>query len=548
MGHHKKAEKMTPTNQFCSTPFCFFCIMKEQEPTLRRAEISTFFKQMAYEDIEEKVVPVSGIWNIAMTRPDDPEFPSLGIFECMANLINKGVNGKEWLLSDQNVYIPYYAAHIIGSYTMNRAEFAERAVQAGVIAPLMELLRAKISWVEQRVAVRALGHLASYETTFLALEEYEEELVRLAMHTSSTCLEVVYNMFVAINDRGKRPRYQSDLLTRGIGGMEIENRKAEEWASQLQCWSLYLLNCFACKEKSLHLICRPVFLRNLCSMWGGLVNDVSPAGYGLIRILCYSKYGRRSIAELREVIEALGNLSRSSDDWQYIGVDCLLLLLKDEDTRNKVIDVAIDYLVDLIELKTLGGRSNVGQTIINTLLLDGREGRKSKFRNNGQKGIEEVRGTIERRRREKAMPEEKVEEMRVLVSLVKQQGNQCFCKQMEATWLFNRRPSSMHVPRVRELNDSRDEILQYDEITEISREEKGFESSKFYHQGPSSVPQEILVAKGGSDGRKERYKKRSKARIAWTMLQANVGRKFWYLAIVEDVSPCSIMLLAMKSS
>ena len=40
------------------------------------------------------------------------------------------------------------AAHIIGSYMMNTEEFAERAVRAEVIPPLVELLRGRLTWVD----------------------------------------------------------------------------------------------------------------------------------------------------------------------------------------------------------------------------------------------------------------------------------------------------------------------------------------------------------------------------------------------------------------
>ena len=69
----------------------------------------------------------------------------------MASLIHKGINDTHWLLTNQNIYIPYYAAHIIGSYTMNKEEFAQLAVESGVLPPLLDLLSGKISWVEQRV-------------------------------------------------------------------------------------------------------------------------------------------------------------------------------------------------------------------------------------------------------------------------------------------------------------------------------------------------------------------------------------------------------------
>ncbi|CAI9270612.1 unnamed protein product [Lactuca saligna] len=37
--------------------------------------------------------------------------------------------------------------------------------------------------------------------------------------------------------------------------------------------------------------------------------------------------GRTRVSESKEVMESISNLSRSSDDWQYMGIDCLLLLL-----------------------------------------------------------------------------------------------------------------------------------------------------------------------------------------------------------------------------
>lgn len=416
-------------DQMCNNPCCFFCIMKEPDTSLRRSGLATCFKEMSVidRDDQQHVLVLSGLWNIAMAQPDDPEFISLGIFDCMVSLLEKGTNDRSWLFRDQNIYIPYYAGHVIGSYTMNKVEFAEKAVLAGVIPPLMELLRGKISWVEQRVAVRALGHLASYERTFEAVAAYEEEVVRLTMNLASTCLDQVYTKFVGVKDENKRSKYHCDLLTRGVGGLEMENRKAEEWASQLQCWSLYLLNCFACKERSLKLICNQGFLVDLCGMWGGLVNHSSPAGVGLIRILCYSKYGRQNISESKQVLENLCHLSRSSDDWQYMGIDCLLLLLKDIDTRYKVIEIVTMFLIDLVELKSLGDRSNLGETITKTLLLDYKQ---SKVRIKNSHVLKALQQTwelkVERRKREKTMSVEKIEEKRVLVNLIKQQANHVF--------------------------------------------------------------------------------------------------------------------------
>jgi tetratricopeptide (TPR) repeat protein len=261
---------------------------------------------------------------------------------------------------------------------------------------------------------------------------YEEDVVKSAMQLASNCLEVVYSKFVGVRDAKERLKYHSDLLTRGVGGLDTENRKAEEWACQLQRWSLNLLNCFACKERSLNLICRQDFLRDLCEMWGGLVmNHVSPSGVGLIRILCYSKHGRKSIAESKEVVRSLCNLSRSSDDWQYIGIDCLLLLLKDQDTRFKVIEVSALFLVDLVELRSLGNRSNVGDAIARVLLFYYRQSILKLKNNEVQKVMQEIWDLkVERRKREKTMTEEMVEERRVLAGLIKQQGNHMF-------WLGN---------------------------------------------------------------------------------------------------------------
>ncbi|KAJ4965530.1 hypothetical protein NE237_017379 [Protea cynaroides] len=415
------------TEVTCSKPCCFFCTMKETDPSLRRAGIAKCFKEIPHRDDQEHVLVMSGLWNLAMTQPDDPEFPSLGIFECMASLIYKGINDEDWLLRDQNIYIPYYAAHVIGSYTMNKAEFAEKAVKSGVIPPLMELLRGKISWVEQRVSVRALGHLASYERTFNAVAEHEEEIVNLAMHLASTCLDSVYVKFIRLKKK-KRPKYQCDLLTRGVGGFDMENRKAEEWASQFQCWCLYLLNCFACKEMSLNLICKPGFLKDLCGMWGGLVNHNSPAGIGLIRILCYSETGRKSVAESKEVMESLCNLSRSSDDWQYMGIDCLLLLLRDPITRYQAMEIATPYLIDLVELGSLKGREEVGNTVTEALLLNYSE-KKSKFKTNRvvEKALKEIRDLkVERSKKEELLSDAEIHERNALVGLLKRKGNERF--------------------------------------------------------------------------------------------------------------------------
>ncbi|KAK4352166.1 hypothetical protein RND71_027684 [Anisodus tanguticus] len=382
---------------------CFFCIMKEPNSSIRSNRIKNYFKKMSLIDEDQELVLVlSGLWTMAMSQPNDKELPSLGIFECMTSLINKGINHKSWLHKNQNIYIPYYAAHIIGSYTMNNVDFAIKALDCGVLVPLLDLSRGNMTWVEQRVAIRAIGHLASYDKTFKDVAIYEGEIVKLAMKLASTCLEDVYKEFVGLKDLNMRLKYHCDLLTRGVGGLEMENRKAEEWASQLQCWSLHLLNCFAIKERCLNLICDQNFLKDLSEMWGGLANDTSPGGVGLVRVLCYNKDGRRCIAESKDVIKNL----------------C---------TRYKVLEVVSMCLVDLVELRTLGGKSNVGNTITRTLLDDFKQ-RKVKIKNNGvQQVLEEMWGLkVDRKKREKNMSDEILEEKRVMVSLMKQQGNNSF--------------------------------------------------------------------------------------------------------------------------
>eukprot|EP01018_Ginkgo_biloba_P015008 Gb_14655 [translate_table: standard] len=413
--------------ELCPVSGCFFCTMKEQNPAKRRAGIAKYFKEMPSKNDEGQVLVMSGLWNIAMTQPDDPEFPKLGILECMAALIRKGVKDRRWLLRDQNVYIPYYAAHIIGSYTMNVEEFAEMAVEAGVIPPLVELLRGRLTWVEQRVAVRALGHLATYSTTFPAVSAHEE-IVELGMELSSSCLEIVYTQFIQRPSR--RLRYHCDLLTRGMGGTDMENRKAEEWASQLQCWSLHLLNCFGYKDNFVPLICRPAFLKKLPGMWGGLVNENSPAGVGLLRILCYHKVGRSFIADCTAVIDSLCNVARSSDDWQYMAIDCLLLLLQDPHTRSKVglgvgvelvIEKAVLALVDLAEMESLGDRKRVGETITEVLLKD-----HSTKRGSSYQLLDELWSLRQRSKWERNMSREDLRVKRAAAMVVKLEGNAKF--------------------------------------------------------------------------------------------------------------------------
>ena len=315
--------------------------MKEANPSKRRSSIHKFFRDLPSQDDDGQVLPISGLWNTAMSHPNNPEFIDLGIFECMTSLMWKGMKNRRWLSHDQNIYIPYYAAHIIGSYTMNMEEFAETAVHAGVIPPLVELLKGRLTWVEQRVAVRALGHLATYPSTFPSVASHKEVL-ELSIQLAVSSLEIVYTQFYQYPER--RLSYHCDLLTRGMGGVEMESRKAEEWASQLQCWSLQLINCFAFKQEFLSVICKPEFLSKLPGIWGGLVNENSPAGIGLLRTICHHKLGRAHVSGLPSVVEALCCIARSSDDWQYMAIDCLLWMLKDLSTRHKVNEDIIFHL------------------------------------------------------------------------------------------------------------------------------------------------------------------------------------------------------------
>ena len=107
---------------------CLFCVMKEANPSKHQTSIMKFFKDLPSQDDEGQILSISGLSNTAMAHPNDLEFIDLGIFECMSALIFKGLKNRRWLSHDQNIYIPYYAAHIIGSYTMNIEEFAERVV------------------------------------------------------------------------------------------------------------------------------------------------------------------------------------------------------------------------------------------------------------------------------------------------------------------------------------------------------------------------------------------------------------------------------------
>lgn len=309
---------------------------------------------------------------------------------------------------------------------MNMEEFAERAVQAGVIPPLVELLRGRLTWVEQRVAVRALGHLATYDSTFPAVASHGEVL-ELSMQLALSSLEIVYTHFYQFVDR--RLSYHCDLLTRGMGGLEMESRKAEEWASQLQCWSLQLINCFAFKSEFLSVVCKPDFLVKLPGMWGGLVNENSPAGIGLLRTICHHKLGRPPVANCPSVIEALCNIARSSDDWQYMAVDCLLWLLQDSNTRHKVMDKAALALVDLAELSSLGDHKKLGESIANVLLQDYSSPQvsiRTMLTSRTKELLDELTSIRQRLKWEKNMPKEDLHIKQAASLVVKLEGNSLF--------------------------------------------------------------------------------------------------------------------------
>ncbi|XP_019100295.1 PREDICTED: uncharacterized protein LOC104781098 isoform X4 [Camelina sativa] len=135
-GKSKKKKMLKFDEPQCTNPSCFFCSRKETNPFRRRSKLAAIFKEIPRTESKDHVLVLSGLWNIAMSEPDDPEFPSL--------------------------------AHIIGSYVMNKEDLAARAVysKAFVVPALLELLRGNISWVKQRAAARALGHLASHEKSF----------------------------------------------------------------------------------------------------------------------------------------------------------------------------------------------------------------------------------------------------------------------------------------------------------------------------------------------------------------------------------------------
>ncbi|TKV97544.1 hypothetical protein SEVIR_9G501600v4 [Setaria viridis] len=410
---------------------CFLCAIKQPDARLRRASLADFFRELPYCDDDGSngqscAAAVGAVWRAAMAAPDDPELPSLGAIRCMSLLLARALADAAWCRRGGNVYVPYYAAHVIGSYTIRSSAHAELAVAAGAVRPLTALLGGAMTWVEQRAAARALGHLASYDATFPAVARQAVEAVPLAVRAASTCIGDVHASFVKLAP-SRRPKYHRDLMACGLagGGADAEDRKAEEWASQLQCWSLYFLSCLTSRDLSSHaMICQDaVFLRELSRMWGGLANGDSPAGVGLLRLLCRSPVGRAAIAACRDALSSLCDLARSSDDWQYMAVDCLLLLLDDRDTWNAVADATAPCLVDLVDLRHLGPRRRLGDAIATALLLDdsrevGMEAKKAIAR------LREVK--VDRKETEEAMPRDELLKREILAKEKKRQGNDSF--------------------------------------------------------------------------------------------------------------------------
>ncbi|KAJ7294611.1 hypothetical protein O6H91_09G105000 [Diphasiastrum complanatum] len=357
---------MERSDALCEDPECLFCILKETDLSKSHSRLARLFQEFPSHGADGQVVVVSQLRNIAMTYPTQTELIQQGIFECMSGLIWKGLRNRQWLAQDQNVYIPYYAAHIIGSYTLLVEESAERAVKAGVIPPLLELLRGKLTWVEQRIAVRALAHIAAYDSTFPSVAAHKDVLEH-TIQLAQDAFSIVYTHYYQFVDC--RLQYHSDLLTTRSEGVSTESR-AEEWASQLQCWSLQLINCFAFGEAHLPIICQQEFLSKLSGMWGGLVNVSSPAGLGLLRTICHHSFGRAAIASCTAVVEALCSTARSSDDWQHMAIDCLMWLVQDPDTQLKVLDKALVALADLAELPSLEDNVKVGDMLMSSLNED----------------------------------------------------------------------------------------------------------------------------------------------------------------------------------
>ncbi|KAL0366448.1 UNVERIFIED_CONTAM: hypothetical protein Sradi_3534900 [Sesamum radiatum] len=95
------------------------------------------------------------------------------------------------------------------------------AVHAGVIPALVELLKGRLTWVEQRVAVRALGHLATYASTFPAVASHGE-ILELSMQLAMSALEIVYSHFYQYVDRRLSYHCESSYSRHGCVELGVE--------------------------------------------------------------------------------------------------------------------------------------------------------------------------------------------------------------------------------------------------------------------------------------------------------------------------------------
>ncbi|XP_024515460.1 uncharacterized protein LOC9640571 [Selaginella moellendorffii] len=427
----------SPRSSSCSYPDCFLCAIKFSPPDIYARQASFFselFKELPSSSpssssadaiaasSKQQLSIIRGLWSTAMAHPDDPLFVQLGILESMIHLIYKGLRDPVWLSQGENVFVPYYAAHILGSYTMNVERYAAHAVRYRAVPALAELAMGALTWVEQRVAVRCLSHLASYDSTFPAVSA--GGVLRLAMAVARGGPGLVYEQFVG-KTVDRQLGYHKELLARGSSGEGVE-RKAEEWASQLQCWSLQVLNCFALREEFLLAICRPEFLVDLPGMWGGLVNGSSPAGLGLLRTICYHKLGRIAIASCGSIVEALCNVARSSDDWQFMAVDCLLWLLQDPSSRSKVYSKAVVALADLVELSSLGEQKKPGESIMDVLLSHQKQDELLEADENVLAAIEDVARLKKRIKIERHLAREDIKITQAAALVLRLEGNARF--------------------------------------------------------------------------------------------------------------------------
>ena len=104
-----------------------------------------------------------------------------------------------------------------------------------------------------------------------------------------------------------------------------------------------------------------------------------------------------------------------------------MLFLHDLNTRYKVLGIASVYLFDLIEVRELGERSKLGQKITTALLIDFKNGKSRIMSPELERILKETWVLkIDKKKKERSMSDEKLEEKRVMVSLIKQQPNHSF--------------------------------------------------------------------------------------------------------------------------